>query len=109
MISFLPKTRTGRWSVWLAAAMLGLIFIGPTLDATFYKSVTAGNTILEDLAIRPFLAIPMLLGILSGIMAFVTGLMAIIKHKERAIIVYISTLLGALLLLIVIGDMFSAE
>ncbi|MBI4093100.1 MAG: hypothetical protein HY420_04210 [Candidatus Kerfeldbacteria bacterium] len=105
----MPKTILGKWSAWLALVFLGLIFIGPTLDATFYKSVTAGDTILEDLTLRPFLAIPMLLGVASAIAAFVTGLIAIIKHKERAILVYISTALGALLLVFVIGDLFSAE
>ncbi len=105
----MPKTLVGKWSVWLGAAMLGLIFVVPTLDATFYNSVEAGDTIFEDLTIRPFLAIPALLGMLSGIMAFITGLIALIRHKERAVLVYISTGLGALLLLFMIGDAFSAE
>lgn len=105
----MPKTTLGKWSVWLGLAFLVLIFIGPTLDATFYKSVTAGDTIFEDLVVRPFLAIPMLLGIASGILAFVLGLTALIKYKERAFLVYLSTILGALLLVFVIGDLFSAE
>ncbi len=105
----MPKTFIGKWSVWLALTMLVLMSLGPTLDATFYENVTAGDTIFEDMTLRPFLAIPLVLGWISGIAAFITGLVAMIKHKERALLVYISTLLGALLLLFIIGDAFSAE
>ena len=105
----MPKTLLGKWSVWLALAMLALIFIGPILDSTFYKNVTAGNNVFEDITLRPFLAIPMLLGVLSGVTALITGLTAIIKQKERATLVYISTAIGALLLMFIIGDAFSPE
>lgn len=105
----MPKTILGKWSVWLALAMLVLIFVGPILDATFYQSVEAGNTIIDDLSARPYLAVPMLLGVISGIAAFVTGLVALTKLKERAVVVYLSTLIGALLLLFIVGDAFSAE
>ena len=105
----MPKTLLGKWTVWLGGAMLVLIFVGPALDATFYKSVEGGNTIFEDLVQRPFLAVPVILALLSGLTAFVTGLIALIKHRERAVLVFISTGLGALLLLFLIGDAFSAE
>lgn len=108
-VSQMPKTKLGKWSVGLGVALIALMFVGPTLDATLYKGVTAGNNILEDLSNRPLLAIPMLLAMLSGIMAFVTGLIALIKYKERAVLVYLSTGLGALLPLFLIGDTFSPE
>ncbi len=105
----MPKTIMGKWSVWLAVALFVLIALVPTLDATFYKGVEAGDTIVQDLTIRPFLAIPALLGMLSGLLAFVTGLIALMKFKDRAVLVYVSTLLGALLLLFIVGDAFSSE
>ena len=105
----MPKTKLGKWSVGLVVALFVLLAIVPTLDSTFYKGVEAGDTIFKDMTARPLIAFPMLLGMLSGIMAFVTGLIAIIKHKERAVLVYISTAIGALLLLFLIGDLFSPE
>lgn len=105
----MPKTIVGKWSVWLGLAMLVLMALGPTLDSTFYKGVTAGNSIFEDITLRPFLAIPLLCGWLAGIAAFITGLIALIKYKERALLVYASTLLGALLILFMVGDAFSPE
>lgn len=103
----MPKTLIGKWSVWLAAAMLLLIFLSPILTSTWYKGVVGGNTVFEDIALRPGLAIPMLVGVLSGLTALVTGLVALIKYQERAALVYVSTALGALLLLFMIGDAFS--
>jgi hypothetical protein len=46
---------------------------------------------------RPALALTMLAGMVTGISAFITGLLAIVRQKENAILVYISTTIGALL------------
>jgi hypothetical protein len=70
-----------------------------------YESVPAGDTILKDIVVRPALALTMLAGMASGISAFVTGLITIIKQKERALFVYAATLVGALLILFLIGEL----
>jgi hypothetical protein len=44
----------------------------------------------------------MLAGMGAGISAFITGLLAIIRHKERAVLVVISTVIGVLLILFLI-------
>ena len=58
----------------------------------------------------------MLAGMVAGILAFITdGLLAIIKQKENAVLVYISTVIGALFMLFLAGETlfphreFSAE
>ena len=48
-ISVLPKTKLGRWSLGLAAAMPVLFLIGTSLTNSLYESVPAGSTILEDI------------------------------------------------------------
>ena len=73
----------------------------------FYKSVPAGSTILKDIAIRPALALTMLTGMVSGISAFVIGLIAIIRQKERALLVYGATLIGVLLIIFLVGEFLS--
>jgi len=100
----MPKTTLGKWSLGLIAAMPVLFFIGPALSNLLYKSVPAGNTILEDIAGRPVLALMMLAGMVSGISAFITGLMAIIRQKEHASLVYAATMIGALLILFLLGE-----
>ena len=101
----MPKTSLGRWSLGLIATMLVLFFIGSSLASFFYQSVPAGNTIFEDIAMRPVLAISMLLAMVSGLSSFITGLIAIVKQKERALLVYVSTAIGALLILFLLGEL----
>ena len=104
-LSFIPKTKLGKWSLALAAAMPVLFFIGMSFTTLLYESVPAGGTILKDIAIRPVLALTMLSGMVSGISAFVTGLIAIIRQKERAMLVYGATLIGALLIIFLLGEL----
>lgn len=100
----MPKTKLGKSSFFLIVAVPFLFVLGTLSLDLFYESITSGQTILEDIAKRPALAIPMLTGMLAGIAAFGTGLIALIKHKERSILVFISTVLGALMLLFVIAE-----
>jgi hypothetical protein len=50
------------------------------------------------------LALTMLAGMVAGISAFITGLLAIIRQKETALLVYVSTVIGALLTLFLAGE-----
>jgi len=81
-----------------------LFFIGSFFRNLLYVSVPAGDTILEDIARRPALALTMLAGMASGISAFITGLIAVIKKRERGLLVYISTTMGFLLILFLLGE-----
>jgi len=103
-IYFIPKTILGRWSLGLIIAMPILFFIGPLFRNLLYASMPAGDTILEDIARRPALALIMLVGMVSGISAFITGLIAIIKKRERGLSVCIATTMGALLILFLLGE-----
>lgn len=100
----MPKTTLGKWSLGLIAAMPVLFFIGTSFTSLLYESVPAGDTILEDIAGRPALALTVLAGTVAGISAFITGLIAIIRQKERALLVYIATIIGTLLMLFLIGE-----
>jgi len=100
----MPKTNLGKWSVVLIPVMFVLFFIGSSLTDSLYESVPAGGTILKDIISRPVLAISMLIGMGAGIAAPVTGLISIIKQKERALLVYLSTLVGAGLTLFLIAE-----
>ena len=100
----MAKTTLGKWSIGLILAMPILFAMGMSFTNSLYKSVPAGNTILADIISRPALAIIMLTGFAAGISAFITGIMAIFKQKERAILVYLSSLVGAALILYIIGE-----
>jgi hypothetical protein len=103
-VNLIPKTKLGKWSLGLITVMPTLFFIGTSFTNSLYKSVPAGSTILEDIARRPALVFTMLVGMVTGISAFIVGLIAIIKQKERALLVYVATLIGMLLTLFLIGE-----
>jgi hypothetical protein len=94
-----PKTSLGYWSVGLIIAMPLLFILGFQFAKYSYPSIPAGGTIIEDIFARPALALSMVSGMAAGILAFITGLMAIIRQKERALLVYVSSALGALLVI----------
>ena len=99
-----PDTVLGKWSFWLAIAMPILFIIGSSFTNSMYAGVSSGETILADIAARPALALTMLAGMGVGIAACITGLLTIIRQKERAILVYLSTVAGALLILFLIAE-----
>jgi len=103
-INLTPRTKLGRWSLGLIVAMPVLFFVGASLKNSLYESISAGRTILEDIVKRPALALTMLLGMVAGISAFITGFMAIIREKERAVLVYIATFIGMLFVLFLAGE-----
>ena len=100
----LPITKLGKWSVGLIVAMLILFIIGSSLTSSLYESVSSGDTILADIAARPALALSMLTGMAAGISAFITGLLAIIRKRDNALLVYVSSLIGAILILFLAGE-----
>ena len=100
----IPSTILGKWSIGLIIAMPLLFIIGTSFSNSFYKSTPAGDTIFEDISARPALALSMLAGMVSGIFSFISGLLAIIKQKENAVLVYISSTIGTLLVLFLAGE-----
>lgn len=69
--------------------------------------VTFGQRGGETFFSNPGLAITGILAAAAGVLAFIVGIIAIIKHKERSILVYLSTLLGLFILLFVVGEIVS--
>ena len=99
-----PQTTAGQWSVGLVVAMPILFLIGFSFTDSLYSSTTAGETILADIAARPALVLTMLAGMLAGISSFVTGLLAIVRQRERTILAYLSTIIGASLIVFLIAE-----
>ncbi len=100
----LPITALGKWSVGLIVAMPILFIIGSFLANSLYTSIPAGDTILADIAARPALALTMLAGMAAGISAFITGLLAIIRRKDNALLIYVASVIGALLVLLLASE-----
>ena len=100
----MPRSKLGMWSIGLIVLMFALIILGMSLTDSLYDGVSAGRTILADIGQRPVLTLSMLAGFGSGIAAFVTGLIALIREKERHVLVFASTLVGLGLIVFLIAE-----
>ena len=95
----LPHTRFGRWSLSLLVCFLifwGLIRLSVALGQS------GGDTFFSN----PLLSILGLLAFISGVGAFFTGVFSVIKSRERSVAVFVSTLVGLFLLVLIIGEVF---
>lgn len=100
----LPQTFLGKLSVGLALALPVMLAVGTALLARLYPTVPAGDSIVADIAARPGLAIPMLLGLAAGLAALITGGAAIFIKKERSVLVAAAVTVGLLLALFLLGE-----
>ena len=91
-ITFLPKTPLGRWSVGLAAASVLLIVLLVVLGA--FLGIAVGEGRFQLVANTISVAI-----MVSGIGAFISALVSIIKSRERSILVFLVLILGFLVFL----------
>lgn len=105
----MPGTNLGKWSVGLILAMVVMFVIGLSVPNILYESAPSSNSVLDDIVNRPLLAIPILAGVGAGVSALVTGLLAVMKRKERALLVYGSTLIGAAVTFFVISMLLFPE
>jgi len=96
-IHFKPTTTLGKWSAWL-------IFAFAVSLASFGILVASGQRGGDTFFSNPILTIPILIAATSGIAAFITGLVSIVKRKERSISVYLAVVFGFITLVFVLGE-----
>jgi hypothetical protein len=96
-ITVLPKTSLGKWSVGLIAAFI--LFL-----ALFIILVVSGQRGDEAFFSNLLLTVPMLLAGTCGVAAFVTGLIGVIKSKERSILVFLAIFVGFDILVFCLGE-----
>ena len=98
----MPKTRFGKWSVWLIIAFF-LLFILVQIIAAIGRSQGAfdSNSINTYQILMPIIIIPA--GI-CGTAAFYTSIIGIIKYKERCLWVFIVAGLGLFILTFILGE-----
>ena len=102
-VTFIPKTQLGKWSVGLAVAFFLLLATGMFVVSVQGPHDTHGETIFSN----PALSVPMLSAGAAIVAAFFSGIISILKHKERSVLVFIATLIGLLALWFMIGEILS--
>ena len=91
-----PVTKPGWQSVWLEVVFILMFVVNVAV-----MSLVADETFWHQ-TILPFYAIIMLL---CGLAGGVFGLIAVIRQKERALLVWLSILVGLFTLLIVLNEL----
>ena len=94
----MPTTITGRWSARLSTAVVVLLLFSVALAALSRRQLG------DESPVRPLVIVLGLLAVASGIAAFVTGLVSLIRDKERSFLVYISTIIGLLIIFLLVGE-----
>ncbi len=98
-ISILPKSPLGWWSVGLAATF----FLLRLLFQTFFAG-GGRNPSPNPVPPSPVILPAVVAGYVSGIAAFVTGLISITKSKERSILVFLLVAVGFFVLIFLLGE-----
>jgi len=90
----------GRWSIGLTITLFLFFVLFQLLVASGQRG---GETFFSNLA----LTIPILLAGISGVSVFITGIIGIIKSKERSVFVFLTTMIGFLVLIFWLGEIVS--
>jgi len=98
----MPKTRLGKWSMWFIVVFLGL-FISTQIIAAIGRAFGGFEPERAPIYQILFPAAVIPAG-LSGILAFILGLISVIKFKERSWITYFAILIGFLVLIFALGE-----
>ena len=93
----MPKTTLGKWLVALIVAFI-VLFI--SLQLLVASGQRGGATYFSNLA----LSVPVLIAGISGVSAFFTGIIGIVKRKERSVLVFLATIIGFFIPFFVLGE-----
>lgn len=97
MFSLIPKTNMGRLATRLFAGFIVMFIV-------FQIMILAGQRGGETFFSNLWLTIPFLSAVICAIAGFIYGSISIIRKKERAIVVFVVTIIGFLVLLFVSAE-----
>jgi hypothetical protein len=85
-VTILPKTPLGKWSIGVVVASILLPFALYRFFIPFESFAPEFNAVL-------YLAVIIVIAVIAGA-TFITGLISMIKSKERSVFVFVSTAIG---------------
>jgi len=96
----LPKTPLGKWST---ASIVAFVIFFAAFQLLVASGQRGGETFFSNLV----LTIPILLAGSSGVLAFLTGVISVIRNRERSILVFLATSIGLFVLIFWLGEVIS--
>ena len=101
-ITILPKTPLGRWSVGIAVAVILLVLLNILLGPNTLNVLGFSSGSIE---LRIFFVALCIFGMGS----LLTGLISIIKSKERSILVFLALVVGLISLGIIVSSIAESQ
>jgi len=104
-MDFMPKTRPGKWAIWLGivfvALMVFLLLTAITIggSAINVAAVIAENPLLSILNITLNLSLN-----LTGLSSLLLGILAVIKYRDWSVLKSLAVLYVLALLMFVLGE-----
>ncbi len=100
----MPKTKLGKWSLWLIAAFGASILIF-NLSAVLsgILGIGGGDKPTDNL----FLFIPIILAAITGNSSLIAALISVIFLKERSRVIIIPIIVGLIVLAFTLGETLS--
>ena len=92
----MPATKTGKWSAWFIIAFFVFILL---FNIIISSGLPGDNFVL----LNPR-NLPMALALVCAVLSLVTGLLSIIRNKERAVSVFIASAIGFYFLFLIVGE-----
>ena len=96
--TLLPTTTLGKWSIGLVISLF-LFFI-----ISFAFIILGHQTVGESFFDPWYIAVTMILAGISGIAAFITGIIGILRYKERSVLVFMSAAICLFVLFLILGE-----
>ena len=99
--TLLPTTTLGKWTIGLVIAAL-LCFAVFIIEVA--TGLRGGDTLDLTDPSQLWPAMPMLLAGFFVVSSMATGVIGIVKSKERSVLVFVAAVLGLFVLLLVVGQ-----
>lgn len=98
----MPKTVLGKWSLGFAAVFVVIYLYSVIMTGLSQRHI--GDDVLMSPVVRPVLISISLIGIVSGLLAFITGLISYIKYKDKAVLVQAAICIGFFVVIFLVGE-----
>ncbi|MHA1728036.1 MAG: hypothetical protein ACTSWY_04830 [Promethearchaeota archaeon] len=98
-IGILPKSLLGKWSIGLIIALVASLGL-------FFLFIAFGQRGGENFFSNLYLAIPAVCMGVTGISAFFTSIIGIIKDKDYSVLIFVSAIIGFFVLFWVLAEIF---
>lgn len=102
-IRILPKTRLGKWSAGFGAGFAFYFIVLSPIIMALSQQQTGEVAVLNQVT-RSFLIAIGLAVMASGLLAFITALISLVKYKERAVLIYLAALIGLFAVVFLLGE-----